>query len=623
MQHNFMKVAAANISVKLLNVEENKKSILNYLEFAYKNNIDVINFPELTLTGMTSGELLASREILNKSDMALKEITDYTKDKNMLIGVGLPKMVSGKVYNTHAIIFNGKVLSLLAKNGLDYLESKYFSQLDHNLSYQQEESLLTNISIFNEDEYNSKIAFIYESDLMNNNNFHYYTNENINLLFVIGSSPEDSNSCDFLSDYFKSLSKKNSLAIIYTGPSTNESSTNNVYSGKKYIYESGQQLKTSTYYTDGLIYSDINLYEVMRKNPYSLITSNFDAPVLKHFVINFNKAENNIARKLNPHPMIPQDKKELATKIKSILNIQTQALIRRLNQLPSKNIILGLSGGLDSTLALIVSCIAYSKMNLNPSGIYAITMPGLGTSNRTKTNAMKLAEEYGVTLMEIPISDSVLQHFKDINHDPTDTSVVYENAQARERTQILMDMSNKVGGLVLGTGNMSEVALGWSTYNADHMSMYNVNGGLTKTLLREVVRFVMDQTDNENIKSTLSDIINTPISPELLPTNAEGNIAQKTEDNVGPYELHDFFIFHMIRNRSSFEDIIFMAKNAFEGMYNEDEIKIWFTKFLSRFSTQQFKRSCMPDGPAIEDFSLNPRNGLIMASDIDILKMED
>jgi len=623
MQHNFLKVAAANINVKLLNVEENKKSVINYLEFAYKNNIDVINFPELTLTGLSAGELIASREIINRCKKALDEIIQFTENKKILIGLGLPILVSGNVYNAHAIIYKGKLVSMLVKNSLDYIESKYFSSLASLATkYPDSDVYLTNKSLFIEEEYSSKIAFIFESDLINNINYQSYANQDVNLIFVIGSSAEDASACDFLPTYLKSISLKDKLGLVYTGASSNESSTNNVYSGKKYIIEAGQNLKSSSPYVDGLIYSDINLYEVSKLNH---ISKNLDDQLddIFEFNIEFNKSDEDLYRRLSPHPMIPQDKRKLASKLKAILNIQTQALIRRLNQLPSKNIILGLSGGLDSTLALIVSCIAYSKMNLNPEGIYAITMPGLGTSNRTKTNAMKLAEAYGVTLMEIPISDSVLQHFKDIDHDPKDTSLVFENAQARERTQVLMDMSNKVGGLVLGTGNMSEVALGWSTYNADHMSMYNVNGGITKTLLREVVRFVMEQTNNEEIKSTLSDIINTPISPELLPTNEQGHIAQKTEDSVGPYELHDFFIYHIVRNRSAFNDTIFMAKNAFKGKYSDEEINKWFTKFLSRFSTQQFKRSCMPDGPAIEDFSLNPRNGLIMASDIDVLKLED
>ena len=272
----------------------------------------------------------------------------------------------------------------------------------------------------------------------------------------------------------------------------------------------------------------------------------------------------------------------------------------------------------DDYLAFIVACKAMDKLNMDRKNIYAVTMPGLGTSDRTKNNALDLAKESGTNILTIDIKKSVLQHFKDINHDPNDLSVTFENGQARERTQILMDLSNKEGGIVLGTGNMSEIALGWSTYNADHMSMYNVNSGLPKTLLREVARYVKESTDNSKISEVLADIIDTPVSPELLPTNEDGTIKQETENTVGPYELHDFFIYHLIRNNSNIEDIYHMAINAFENKYDKETILKWLKFFLRRFTSQQFKRNVATDGPQILDYSLNPKYGFLMPSDIDI-----
>lgn len=621
MYNNFIKVAAANIKVQLLNVEENKKSILKFLKFAYENNIDVVNFPELTLTGVSSGEMSVSNEIVNRCSIALNEIKDYLQGKEIIVSIGTPINFSNFTMNAQAIIYNGEIVQYALKNTLNDEQKRYFYELDRNNERRfigNSDESIDNICSIHLKNTSAKIAFIFEDDLNNIPKlYNLYIENQVNIIFIMGSSYDIALSSNYKREILSALSRRDGVAIIYSGASTGESSTNNVYSGQKYIFEDGSLLAASSQFTDGMIYSEINLDQVRGKLKY---IPNLD-DYLWPDILEINNKDIKLIRKLNPHPFIPQNEDEFAQKARDILNLQSQALIRRLNQLPEKDIYLGLSGGLDSTQALIVASLTYTKLDLDPKGIHAIIMPGLGTSTRTRGNAHKLAEAYGVSIEEISINESVLQHFTDIGHDKDDLSVVYENAQARERTQVLMDLSNKHGGMVLGTGNMSEIALGFSTYNGDHMSMYGINAGLPKTLLREVVRFVKDMTPNKLAKEVLTDILDTPISPELLPPK-DGVIAQKTEDNIGPYELHDFFLYHLVRNKSRFEDVVYMATNAFEGKYSSDEIKKWLKVFLRRFSTQQFKRSCMPDGPGIEDFSLNPRNGFIMASDIDVLGLE-
>ena len=422
---------------------------------------------------------------------------------------------------------------------------------------------------------------------------------------------------EYLNPYYKEYYdlRKNDGTIIFD--KRKESYNDGAYSvyddinDKRIIYIPIRSTIEDSFSIVHELFHDINLDET---NTFSSGKTNSDIYISD---IEFAQKNYKLKRKLSIHPYL-NDIRDNPQIMQNILDIQVHALARRLKQIPDNKIFLGLSGGLDSTLAFIVACKAMDKLNMDRKNIYAVTMPGLGTSDRTKNNALDLAKESGTNILTIDIKKSVLQHFKDINHDPNDLSVTFENGQARERTQILMDLSNKEGGIVLGTGNMSEIALGWSTYNADHMSMYNVNSGLPKTLLREVVRYVKESTDNSKISEVLADIIDTPVSPELLPTNEDGTIKQETENTVGPYELHDFFIYHLIRNNSKIEDIYNMAINAFEDKYNQETILKWLKFFLRRFTSQQFKRNVATDGPQILDYSLNPKYGFLMPSDIDI-----
>ncbi|MFM1525497.1 NAD(+) synthase [Helcococcus bovis] len=616
MYKNFIKVASANINTKLLNVEENKDSILKYMNYASNNNVEILLFPELTLTGVSSGELVATKEITDKCKKALDEIVENSKKSNMLVIFGMPIKINNKFYNAMLYVQNGQVINVTSKKTLSYEDKRYFSVAKDNsyfIDSNRDNSFY--LRIFNSDKLNSyegnfdfNLQLVFENELINNN---YIVSENMNLILVPGSVKSTVNQINDIQNTLQIVSKTNGVGLIYAGASNGESSSDGIYASQKFILENGKIIAKGNSFTNGLIISEINSYECKNRET----GMNYEA-VYSPYEYKISETIFELTRQLDKYPYFPESK-IFESSMRNILEIQSEALARRLKQIPEKKIFIGISGGLDSTLALIVASLAYYKLKLDSKDIHTITLPGLGTSNRTKNNAINLSKAYGTTFKEISIVESVKQHFKNIEHDENDTSVAYENAQARERTQVLMDLANKHGGIVLGTGNMSEIALGWATFNGDHMSMYNVNSGIPKTLLREVVRYVANNTENTLLKNTLIDIIETPISPELLPTNEEGTITQKTEDNVGPYELHDFFVYHLVRNKSKLSDILFMAKQAFSDKYSEEIIEKWFNKFRWRFVTQQFKKNIAVDGPQILDYSLNPKNGFIIPSDLD------
>ncbi|WP_311487579.1 NAD(+) synthase [uncultured Helcococcus sp.] len=607
MNRNFIRLAAANIETNILNIYKNYKQIKKCLEFSKEKNIDLLVFPELTFTGVSAGQMIASNEILSTSDKYLKDLLKFTKDIDTLIVLGLSYKHRNQTYNLGLAIKNGSILQAINKNKCNKANDLFFSKLEKDILENTDFPILKD-GILSDYKNNVNIQIVFEDDLLSKDT---NIDSTTNILAVLGSKATDYKKMSTLENDLANISKMTSTALVYAGPSSNESSSDSVFTGEKYIIENGTCVESSDSFNNGLIYNDINLDETN-----SFIGNKTNSLI---YTSDFEFAQNNyqLKRKLSIHPYL-NDIRNNPQILKNILDIQVHALARRLKQIPDNKIFLGLSGGLDSTLAFIVACKAMDKLNMDRKNIYAVTMPGLGTSDRTKNNALDLAKESGTNILTIDIKKSVLQHFEDINHDPSDLSVTFENAQARERTQILMDLSNKEGGIVLGTGNMSEIALGWSTYNADHMSMYNVNSGLPKTLLREVVRYVKDHSDNARISEVLADIIETPVSPELLPTNEDGTIKQETENTVGPYELHDFFIYHLIKNNSKIEDIYHMTINAFEDKYDKETILKWLKFFLRRFTSQQFKRNVAVDGPQILDYSLNPKYGFLMPSDIDI-----
>ena len=607
MNRNFIRLASANIETNILNIDKNYKQIKKCIEFSKEKNIDLLVFPELTFTGVSAGQMIASNEILSTSNKYLKDLLKYTEDIDTIIILGLSYKLRNQTYNLGLAIKNGSILQAINKNKDSKANDLFFAKLEKDNLDNVDFPILRN-GILSDTKNNVNIQIVFEDDLFSKDTSF---DSSTNVLAVLGSKSTDYKKMSYLEDDLSNISKMTSTALVYAGPSSNESSSDSVFTGEKYIIENGSCIESSDSFNNGLIYNDINLDEI------NTFTSNKANSGIYISNIEFSQNNYQLKRKLSIHPYL-NDIRNNPQIMQNILDIQVHALARRLKQIPDNKIFLGLSGGLDSTLAFIVACKAMDKLNMDRKNIYAVTMPGLGTSDRTKNNALDLAKESGTNILTIDIKKSVLQHFKDINHDPNDLSVTFENGQARERTQILMDLSNKEGGIVLGTGNMSEIALGWSTYNADHMSMYNVNSGLPKTLLREVVRYVKESTDNSKISEVLSDIIDTPVSPELLPTNEDGTIKQETENTVGPYELHDFFIYHLIRNNSKIEDIYHMGINAFENKYDKETILKWLKFFLRRFTSQQFKRNVATDGPQILDYSLNPKYGFLMPSDIDI-----
>ncbi|MGX7071748.1 NAD(+) synthase [Helcococcus kunzii] len=612
MFKNFIRVASANIKTKLLNVNENKNEMLKFFEYSGKNDVDLILFPELTLTGVSGGDLIISKEIIEKCEKAILDLSEASKKYNTIFVFGMPIRSQNKFYNAMILLQKGEILNIVIKNKLSMDEKRIFSDfanngfIETNLFSNKDEAYHV---IYGKDTLTSKnkdiniqlifenVAFTYDSKIHNSTN----------ILLIPGSMPANMNSISQNSEKLKSLSAFTNTAILYAGASNYESSTSSTYSSQKYILENGLLLEKGKLFNNGIVITEINLDEVQSR-------SNNEENIYG-FEFDFSKTDIKLRRKIDKYPYFPKD--NFDESMRNILELQSEALARRLRQIPDNKIFIGLSGGLDSTLGLIVASLAYYKLGLDSKNIYTVTMPGLGTSDRTKHNAINLAKAYNTTFKEISIVDSVKQHFKDIEHDENDFSVTYENSQARERTQVLMDLSNKYGGIVLGTGNMSEIVLGWSTFNGDHMSMYNVNCGIPKTLLREIVRYVANNTNNDLLKDTLLDIIDTPISPELLPTGDDGNIKQKTEDNVGPYELHDFFTYHLIKNKSKINDIRFMAIEAFSDKYSEEIIDKYLNKFLWRLQTQQFKRNTSVDGPQILEYSLNSRLGFVMPSDVD------
>lgn len=611
MHNKFLRIAAANINTKLLNVEDNKDEIIKYINFAGNNGVDILLFPELTLTGVSCGEYIATREIVKRSYKALIEIAKFSKEFNTIVYLGLPTYNNSKYYNTMVAIQNGQFIGGKSKTYLNKYEKNIFDNFDDSYSLELEDfniDINTNF-LLNIKSLDITIDLHFEN-LVSHSNID--SNNKYDLLLIPGSEPVNVYKMDSLKENLMNLSKTRNNTVVYAGPSINESSSNSVYSAHKYIITAGNIIEQGKIFSNGMIYNDIHLSEFRRND------GQFDNFLSQYynFETRLSKKEFVIKRKINPYPYLPP-KENWNSFMKNIINIQSEALVRRIKHIPDKKIYLGLSGGLDSTLALIIASLSYYKLGYDSKDIHAITMPGLGTSRRTKNNATELAKAYNVTLEEISIKESVLQHFKDIDHDENQFDITFENAQARERTQILMDLANKNGGIVLGTGNMSEIALGWATYNGDHMSMYSINCGLPKTLLKEVVRFVASSTNDEILKKTLHDILDTPISPELLPTSETGKINQITEDSIGPYELHDFFIYHLIKNKLEIGEIQTLSEMAFSNKYSKEEIGKYYVKFLQRFVTQQFKRNVAPDGPQILDYSLNPKFGFNMPSDID------
>lgn len=661
--YGFIRVAAATPKVKVADIKYNTEIICELIDKAEQDQVALLAFPELSVTGYSCGDLFGQPLLIEQAEHAIRKIKDFTASKKITVVVGAPIMFKSRLYNCAVVIRGGRVCGIVPKSYIpnygEFYEARWFSGGTGKMSeYFKCDSLINeeNVIISPNILFSiGKVVFAVEicEDLWTPiPPSSYHTMAGADIIVNLSASNEVLMKHKYRKSLIANHSARTVSAYVYSSCGYGESTQDTVFAGSSLIYETGAlmaenqrfcmdssiieadidverirtaRLKTSTYYAvlpDGTDMHKVSSY-------YSMI--DLGAPVDTDF-------NSKLLRYIEPHPFVPYgDKSEIDARAKEITSIQIVALATRLEHIGCRKLVIGISGGLDSTLALLVACMTYDRLGWDRSDIIGITMPGFGTTGRTHDNALNLMKYLGVTSKEISIVPAVVQHFKDIGQSVDNHDVTYENSQARERTQILMDIANKENGIVLGTGDLSELALGWATYNGDHMSMYGINSGIPKTLVKYLVRWVAQDyfssdTDNDNgAKSIIFDICDTPISPELTPAGNNGAILQKTEDLVGPYELHDFFLYNFFRCGYSPSKTLFLAKKAFigkiadasvfvgpEGKNNEytgDIIEKWLKKFYLRFFSQQFKRSCLPDGPKIGSVSLSPRGDWRMPSD--------
>ena len=637
MEYGFIKVATAIPSVKVGDVKFNTRQIESQIALAEGQGVEIIVFPELCITGYTCQDLFLQQMLLESAETAMMMLLDFTRQLDIISIVGLPVVVGDLLLNCAAIIQHGKILGLVPKTYLpnyrEFYEKRWFASAQdlrettvrfagHRITVTPDPQIFitsegAQFGVENcEDVWapappSNKLALA-----------------GAELIFNLSASDELSGKHTYLKSLLAQQSARTITGYIYSSCGFGESTQDVVFGGNALIYENGsliaegerfalepqmriaqidiEKLRSERRTNSTYVNAQRNVKYAIRSGRYSVHNIEMLAP--------FNRRDFVLEREIDAHPFIPHEA-EMGVTCEEIFNIQLMGLAKRIVHTGAKHLILGISGGLDSTLALLVCVKAFDKLGMNRKDIIGVTMPGFGTTDRTYRNAITLIGSLGVTIREISITDAVEQHFKDIGHDISVHDVTYENAQARERTQILMDLSNELGGIVVGTGDLSELALGWATYNGDHMSMYGVNASVPKTLIQHMVRYVAESGVDEKSRVTLLDIVDTPISPELTPADESGEIRQKTEDLVGPYELHDFFLYYFLRFGFRPKKLFFLACRAFEGVYDEIIVQKWLVVFLRRFFSQLFKRSCLPDGPKVGNVSLSPRGDWRMPSD--------
>jgi len=639
--YGFLRAAAASPKLKVADCDYNIAEIKRVIEQAQQEDVQILCFPELCITAYSCGDLFFQKALQQKALESLCKLVRFLEERPSIITiVGLPLQIKNSLYNVAAVLSGEGILGFVPKtyipNNNEYYEKRWFTSGDD----------LTDLTVnIEDDKFNltvdidsSKVPISSKGMIFHTSfaNFSIEICEDLwmpvppssglamqgaDLIFNLSASNELVGKNRYRKSLVQQQSGRCNAAYIYASAGWDESTTDMVFSGSCFIAENGAILAESERFSPGseLIIADIDIealrHDRLKNTNYTSITSNETTRI--DCYIDFVTPDK-MYRSFNPYPFIPS-KEASDESLSEVFNIQTHGLAKRLLHTGIEKVTIGISGGLDSTLALLVTVKTFDLLGLPRENIYGITMPGFGTTGRTYGNAVALMKSLGVTVKEISIVDAVTQHFRDIGHDANNHDVTYENSQARERTQILMDYANKIGGLVVGTGNMSELALGWATYNGDHMSMYGVNTSVPKTLVATLVRWIADtRTDEEASKNILHDILDTPFSPELLPAGKDGEIAQKTEHFVGPYELHDFFLHRMLRYGDSPSRIRFMAEQAFTGEYAPQEIVKWLKLFYKRFFAQQFKRSCMPDGPKVGSVNLSPRADWRMPSDASV-----
>ena len=629
MKDGFVKVCCATPKIKVADVDHNVNEIIKLMYDASENGAKVIVFPELCITGYTCQDLFLQGKLLDKALEGLDRIIDATNGIDALVFVGTPLEVDGKLYNTAAAIFAGHILAFIPKKNLpnyaEYYEARHFYPGFSDpvcIGYKGQDVVIGQNVIFTTPaDKGLQIACEICEDLwVADTPSTRHAMNGANLIVNLSAGNEIIGKAEYRRMLVKATSARLVCGYVYCDAGDGESTQDLVFPGHNLIAENGTLLSESKCFKANTIYADIDV-ERLRTERRRITTFNVNDPsqVIDNnnyakITFDIEQKETRLDRQFYRFPFVPADDKERNERCEHILSIQSEGLKKRLLHTGAKKAVIGLSGGLDSTLALLVMAKAFDLCGLDRSGIIAVTMPCFGTTDRTYNNALTLAKTLNTTLREINIEKAVRVHFEDIGHDENDLSVTYENCQARERTQVLMDIANKEGGLVIGTGDMSELALGWATYNGDHMSMYGVNAGVPKTLVRHLVKYYADTCKNNALSEALLDVLNTPVSPELLPPK-DGDISQKTEDLVGPYELHDFFLYYMLRCGFAPSKVYRVAKQAFEGVYDEETILKWLKTFYRRFFTQQFKRSCLPDGPKVGAVALSPRGDLRMPSD--------
>ena len=620
-QYGFLRVGAIVNKLELLNVNNNVKTIEELVNKSIELGIEIVTFPELAICGYTAQDQFLNDDLYNNVILGLNELKEFSKTKNIIFIVGAPIKVENALYNCAVVFKGGKILGITPKtfvpNYSEFYESRWFCSATKlntdKIDLLGEEITISNMLLYKCENFPVTFSIDICEDLwMSNTPSNFTTVKGANLVFNLSASNETVGKASYRKNLVRTQSGKTLSAYVYASSGIYESSSDILFSGQAFIAEpNGELVENERFSLDSsIIYQDVDIFRInndrIKTRTYEELSFDFDYKIVK---FNLDKKNNKLVKKYSKKPFLSHDTNSLD----EILSIQTYALARRLLQLNKPKLVIGISGGSDSTLAFLVSIRACKVLNMDLKNVIAITMPGFGTSGRTYENSKNLIINSGATFKEISIKDAALLHFENIGHDKNKYDITYENTQARERTQILFDIANQENGIVIGTGDLSELALGWATYNGDHMSNYGVNSSIPKTLVTTLISHIRD-SETGIIKETLTDILNTPISPELLPIDENGNI-QNTEKSVGPYILHDFFLYHFLRYGASIKKIYYLATLTFDE-YTPDEIKACLNIFIKRFFTQQFKRNCVPDGIKVGSIAVSPRGDLRLASDV-------
>lgn len=622
MNYGFIRTAAASLKIKVADVDYNVKEIKKAVDEAVKEDIRLLVTPELSVTGYTCADLFFNKSLLDKSDKAVLELAEYTKDKNIVVLIGAPCSYLNKLYNCAFVLSGGRVSGIVPKqyiaNYNEFYEKRWFDTATYlgDCYIEKFNAAMSVNSIFMiaDDVYMG--VEICEDLWVPNPPSSSKVLAGANIIANLSASDEYVSKAQYRKDLVSNQSARCICGYVYAGASVYESTTDLVFSGATLIAENGAVIAQGKRFSrDNVItVADIDVEKLNALRRKNMSFENNQLACVINPAVTDNKNNDLKYRYVDPYPFVPSLEEDRKQRCEEIFNIQAAGLAKRIEHVGSKGAVVGISGGLDSTLALLVCAQAMKLLGRDNSEIMGITMPGFGTTDRTYNNAVELMKSLGVTVKEISIKDACIQHLKDIEHNEKLRDITYENTQARERTQILFDMANKHGKLLVGTGDLSELAMGWCTYNGDHMSMYGVNASVPKTLVRYLVEYVANISEKKTA-DILFDILDTPVSPELLPPDENGEIAQKTEDNIGPYELHDFFLYNFIRFGFSKEKLLILAIKAFDGKYDRKAVEKWLDLFVKRFFISQFKRSCVPDSPKVGSVSLSPRGDWRMPSD--------